>query len=314
MASFLVLVSFLALVPLRPAQAWSTAPALAVKQLAEVFARKIESVILGAAKQAAAKAINMAVSRIVGGGSGEPMFITNWESYLVQKPRQETQTYMNDYLSQVTRGKGASANYIPAEGVGQGAFASGMGINGNYTQALVESMKKTTLDNSRPSLNENTVNPAMLFAKGNFKEFNSSLSSLQVPWALRANLEETEAKVLADKQATAAAKGVAGQGFTGQEKDGSTITPAALIKEEMANVEDIGNKVVAGANGIGEVLASAAVNMLTKTITQGIGNAASKVSNKAKEDPYFSSFGQAAVESYNATAGTGSTAAGSGNN
>lgn len=117
-------------VPTHPAQAWVASEIAIATATYEQMFQLIKSALLGALKQVAATTINQIVSNMVGGGSGSgPMFITDWQDYLINQPARNTQAYMNDYLTQLTRGQGSVASYVPNkafEGTGPGSFNTGM--------------------------------------------------------------------------------------------------------------------------------------------------------------------------------------------
>jgi hypothetical protein len=130
------------------------------------------------------------MSKIVGGGaSGKPMFITDWGDYLAKQPRQKTQKYMNDYLTQMTRGRGSVANYVSNsvfEGVGVGAFNTGVSQYGNHSSRLKAiGQKRIDKRSGTGSIPTPTFsgNPGSMFDEFNFKQLDVYLDGVNNPWA-----------------------------------------------------------------------------------------------------------------------------------
>jgi hypothetical protein len=89
--------------------------ASALKQVQEELALSLHGAITGALKQAFAKVMNTQISVMIGGGNGKgAMFITNWQTFLVNDPQKQAHLYMNDFFSRTTQGRGSSSNYRPA--------------------------------------------------------------------------------------------------------------------------------------------------------------------------------------------------------
>ncbi|MDQ1283811.1 MAG: hypothetical protein QG620_159 [Patescibacteria group bacterium] len=238
------------------------------KQMLEEIHERITGIMLGMLKQQAMTMLNQQISKLVGGSStSSAMFITDWQSYLVKEPEEKTKLYMNDYLSQVTKGRGSSTGYI-----GEGFSGSG-----NYSKQLVEIGKKTTVD--KPAVPQMTYegDPSQMFAGGNFKNLSLYLSGINNPWAFSINAQSEYQKKLEEEKKIAETKAVANEAFKSNEKKvddkGKTIviTPGSLIKENMANVQDLGNKIIASATHPEEIISAVVQQMITKAIQQGVG-------------------------------------------
>jgi len=278
--------------------AWDAIPAASFKQMLEEISKRIEGIILGALKQQAAKMLNQQTNKLVGGGKGkQPMFITNWQSYLVKQPQNNTKVYMNDYLSKITSGKGSTTGYQSSSGIG-GLLGSGSSVSskvgslissllggggGSYSSQLVQQAKKTVVSPPQPKMTFQG-NPSKMLAQGNFKLLDSFLSGINNPWTFMANAAAENQKQLADQKKIAQTKAVAYQGFkgTGENKKGTGAikTPGSLVKDNTANVQDIGNKIIAAATHPEEVISAVVTKMITQVITQGIGNVQQMISKQ----------------------------------
>ena len=263
----------------RNASAWDAIPAAVVKQVMEEMTTLVNGLIRGLLKTMAATVINTTVSAMISGGSGGPKFITNWENYIVRQGAQKANSYVNDYLTQAGQGRGSSSGYAPApgfEGIGQGAFNMGVGAYTNYSARLVEQAKAAVLNESVPKITAN-FNPSTMLSGGTFKKLSQLGSGVNNQWALNVSAEEKKLQELEDAKNVAMAKAIAGAGFIGTEKNGQTITPGSVVKENLTNTQNIGNQIIAAANTIPEIVTGLVTKIVTQAINQGIGTIQSQI-------------------------------------
>ena len=281
-------------------EAWDAIPAAIYKQALETIADRIKGIIMGALKKQAAKMLNQQTNKLLGGkgGKGGAGFITNWQDYLVKQPQNNTKTYMNDYLSKVTAGKGSTTSYKSNEGIGgmlgggsSGGSASGSllgsltgsGGGGSYSSQLVNMAKKDTVNQAQPKMTFQG-SPSQMFAKGNFKQFDSFLSGINNPWMFDANAQTEYQKKLAEEKKIAQTKAISYQGFKGVGEDkkgkGTIKAPGSLVKDNTANTQDIGNKIIASAQHPEEVISAIMTQMINQMMTQGIGNIGQMISKQ----------------------------------
>ena len=236
--------------------------------LSQIF-DMIKGMMVGMMKQMAVQQITNQMNSTIGGGSsGGAKFITDWQDYLVGQPQSITQSYMNDYISQMTRGRGSLSGYSSGR-AGEGFMGSG-----NYISALNQNAQNII----NPKMPQITYegDPSQMFASGNFKNLGTYTSGINNPWALNAHVSEQYNQKLAENKANAQARAIANQGFinTGEENgNGISSFPGILTKEGMANAQDLGNKIIGGANSIQEVITSVVSQMMTKSIQQGFSGA-----------------------------------------
>lgn len=280
--AFIILFAFsfsLAPLPAKKADAWLSIPAAIVNAGLKTLLEMIQKVLVGALKQVAATTINQMVSKIAGGGaSGGAMFITDWQDYLIKQPARNTQLYMNSYLTQMTQGKGNISGYTPNrafEGTGPGSFNTGMSQYGNYFSRLVADTQSTLGRSLSPPTYQG--NPAQMFAKGNMKDLSTYVSGNNSPWAFKWNAKAEEMQSLEEERDLYMAKSIAGGGFTGKEVGGKTVTPGAVVRDSLSNSEDLGNKIIAGASSLPEVLTAVVTKLVTKSIQNGVGNVQARV-------------------------------------
>lgn len=245
---------------------WGEFPAQIFKMGLDTIIKMIQGVILGAAKQKAAQSLNSSISSLIGGSSTQgAMFITDWTDYLVTTPATNTSTYINDYLSQITQGRGSSSGY------------EGVGGSGSYAQQLVTDAKSVTTETTTPTTSYEGDPSQNLFDEGNFDNMNLLFSDVSFRPIFIANGTVEYQKKLAQEQAIATAKSIAYAGFKGTEQSGMITNPGSLVMQNMANVQDIGNKVLANAQNIPEVITSIVQQMITSSIQNGIGQVQSAV-------------------------------------
>ncbi|MDP1619483.1 MAG: hypothetical protein U0944_01880, partial [Candidatus Moranbacteria bacterium] len=237
-----------------------------------IMRETINGITMGALKQMAIQTINTEISVAVGGSSSQnSRLIGNYRDFLHIEPLQKTNRYMNDYLSQITRGRGSEAGYIPNEGFGAGAFVGGLN-HGNYIAQLRQSAMAVTVDRSEP-IPTYIGNPRQnMFANGNMDNFNLYLSGVNNPWAFNLNAEQKYQERLAVEKEAAQTEAIAGQGYKGTRQGDTITTPGSLISATMSNVQNLGLSVLASARNTPEVVTATVQNILTQSIQNGIGN------------------------------------------
>ncbi len=270
----LLLSAVIILVPLESvrADAWGANYSAAIlKQTMELIAQQIHGAIMGALKQAAVQTINSTVSNLVsgGGGSGGAMFITDWDDYLVGQPLKKTELYMNDFFTLTTRGSGSSSNYVSSSG-------SGEGVSGSYTNYLVEQAKKTTTESTLPQtdLSDYVSDPSKMFSAGNWRGFSAFVSNpANNPFGYTLMSQSAYQEKLEKEKDEARTKAMSYQGYTAKESNGRVITPGSTIASMQADVQDLGNKILASAQSVPEIITAVVTRIATNAIRQGIGNA-----------------------------------------
>jgi len=283
--STFLLMATLMVIPGHPAQAaiWPGIDPIITRALDTVW-ETLKSALTGVIKQMGAQMINKAVSLIVSGGSGGPKFITKYEDYLVKKSGAAANRYVNDYLTQVTQGRGSSSSYTPAsgfEGVGKNAFNSGVGAYTNYAGQMVEQAKNTVVNSTLPKVTMN-VNPSQMFSSGTFKNVSRYGSGINNQWAFNARAEQEKQIAEANARLVAQTKAVAGQGFIGTEKNGYTVTPGSVAKDALTNAQNIGNQVIASAPSMIEAMIGMVVRtVVTNALNEGIGNIQSQIQKQS---------------------------------
>jgi len=289
------------------AHAWETYVTVPLGVMMKNMLDVIKGIILGAAKKKAVEALQQeATALITGKSSGGPMFVSDWQAYLIKQPQATANLYINDYISKITSGRGSISGYVSNgriganlklsqnyEGVGPGSFAYGMGgisaahasslssnsgSAGNYISQLVAGAKKLTTETPEIKVTYQG-NPSQMFSdpKNGFKNLNLYLSGINNPWAFNMNIQSELEKKKAELEKVATAKVVAGQGFPGLESGGLTTSPGILIKDQLSKIQNMGVDVVANATNIQEVVVSLATSMINQTMTQGIGQIQSMV-------------------------------------
>ncbi|MFA7208660.1 MAG: hypothetical protein WC120_00085 [Parcubacteria group bacterium] len=238
-----------------------------------IMRETINGIKMGALKQVAIQTINTEISLAVGGSSSQnSRIIGNYRDFLHIEPLQKTNRYMNDYLSQITRGRGSEAGYIPNEGFGAGAFVGGLN-HGNYIAQLRQSAMAITVDRNEP-IPTYIGNPRQnMFSNGNMDNFNLYLSGVNNPWAFNLNAEQKYQERLAIEKEAAQTEAVAGQGYKSTRQGDAITAPGALIGATLANVQNLGLNVLASARNTPEVVTATVQNILTQSIQNGIGNA-----------------------------------------
>ncbi|MFA7319287.1 MAG: hypothetical protein WC022_01685 [Parcubacteria group bacterium] len=248
-----------------------------IQRMLDTIYQTIQGIIMGAAKQAAVKMLNSQIDSLVSGnGSGGDgaAFITDWRDYLVIQPQNSTDTYMNSYLTKMTGGRGSSSGYS----------SEGFSGAGNYASSIVQMEKNNMTQRGKIPQMTYQSDPSKMFNSGNFKNLELYLSGVNNPWAADIAFQNAYQRKLDEQTLMQQTRAIAYQGFKGTSSgtgDDETVTyPGSLTKDSVANVENIGNNVIASAQSIPEVISSVVSQMITKAIQKGFDGIQKSVQNE----------------------------------
>jgi len=263
---------------------WGESMAASIwKQISENIWTQIQGVILTNLKMVAVRAINRQIEGLVAGVNGSgALFITNWQQYLIQIPREENQLYMNDLLSQSTRGKCSGLNY---ESIAKGNFDM------NYISSLCQSARYGGSGANalfQVTIDQYSSAPLRDIQEGNFRTLNAMLPNpANNPFGFSMLAWEAQQRDLAQRQERAKTEAVAGQGYLGVKKNGITVTPGRTVADLIENVKTLGNNIMAGASNpaefIGGVIAqvaNAAINQMLQKGFEQVDAAIAREQNK----------------------------------
>jgi hypothetical protein len=240
--------------------------------------KQIGGMIMGAAKQAAVSAIESQVSSLISGGSSGSqgaLFITNPNQFLFLEPKNKARVMMDDFFTFTTRGTNSAVNYVSN---------SASGNMGSYTSYLVQQAKQS-IDGtvSQNDLSQYTTDPSDLFGQGNWRAFSAYISNpANNPYGFTLMTEQAYNNLVEQQQQEAMARYIAGRGYKDVESDGQTITPASTVESIYNQVLDTGNKVLAQAQTLPELITATVTRMITSKLTQGIGNIQSNLNKELR--------------------------------
>jgi len=250
---------------------------------------EIANTLLGSLKQAAFQTINNTVNNAISQGASGPMFITNWEDFLINDPQRKADLYMNDFFSSITSGRGgfsysssrsifglsynASGEKIAGEStMREGIFPSSEFIGNNYQNLLVEGARNITINSSIPKCE--VTDPSGMFKDNNWSQFATIVGVDSCnKFGFNNIAQTTYSSIIEKEQKVNSAIGQAGQGFLPKMSGNTIITPGSTIAAIQAQTEDLGNKIIAAAKSPQEVITSLVTKLATRTIQQGIGQA-----------------------------------------
>lgn len=249
----------------RNAFAWDAVMGAFAHRALDTVYNTIQGITLGMLKKQAVSALNQEVSFLVTGRSSQgAMFVTDWHDYLIAQPQKQAQLYMNAYIDQATSGRGSLSQYIPAGFEGFGLSVA------NYNNQLKIGATASIVNPATPKTTY-VGDPSQMFAQGNFRNLSLYLSGINNPWAFNLHMQEVMDKKKQEFQTAALAEGQAGQGVLGTKSNGKITNPGILVKEQIAGVQDLGNKIIAAAQSVPEVISSVVSQMITQSLSQGIG-------------------------------------------
>lgn len=267
----IITLAVLVIIPFHRARAdvWgANAMAAILKHTMERIDAEIHGAIMGALKIAAAESINSTVSSLIsGGGTSGAMFITDWDDWLYNQPAEQTKLYMNDFLTLTTAGKGSSSNYI-ATGQGEGVTGSALAQHiQSYKNSMENNIPQYDLDSTCEDLS--TV-PSSEFWRCWSASHSNDMNNYfgrELVWDSASISKQTR------EEQKAAYTAMSYKGFKPQTSGSSVITPGSTIADMYSNTQDLGNKIIASAQSIPEVITAVVTRIATNAIRQGIGNA-----------------------------------------
>ena len=254
----------------------------------------INGIIVGTLKQQAVRMLSIQVDMLAGNGSGgKPSFIVNWETYLADEPQNATNLYMNDYISQMTRGRNTLSLYS--------AKNFSMENSSSYAARLGQTIQVLSNAKNPDSITQLTYEgePSQMFASNNFKNMEHYLSGVNNPWSFNINIQNEQQRYLENKKSQALAMSIAYQGFRGTPGDSpeSIANPGSLVKSALENTQDMPNRILQSASSIPEVATALVTQMINKTVTQGFTSVRSKTSKtNANVNRYTNATNQAVNE------------------
>lgn len=209
------------------------------------------------------------------GGSDGAKFITDWRDALQTQPDEVTQVQMKNLFS--TLGKGKDGGY-EATGGGSG-----------YASAMLEDVKKSVLDNSKPeviNLAEYGVNEAsaIFTNQKNMRAFMTAYgSSGKIGNKIEATLYAESQKMIFDEmnKKLAEAQAISNGGFYSATSNGQVITPGATIRDMMASAQAMSFQQLANTDNIAEVVAGLLSRVISGAIDEGIGEAKKNSQNNS---------------------------------
>lgn len=275
---FALIFAFFSLLPAgaKEAGAWQGFVYEIFKQNLEIMRETINGIMLSAAKQQAIQALNEEINYLItGNSSSSAMYITDWKDYLVEQPAQEAKKIiLNDYISQVTSGRGSISGYSSS--------SSSEGF-GNYSSSLTQIAQNTVESYSATPTVTYSGDPSLMFENSTFKDMDSYLSGINNPWTFNDHVEQKYQEEKSKAEQVNFAKSIAGQGFLGKESNGITLTPGSLVKENVAKIQNAGIDVVTNATRVQEVITAVVTQMISKSIQQGIGSIQNSVHKEISE-------------------------------
>lgn len=266
-----VLVIFVLSAPRAHAEQWGTNYyASRMKQMMEQIYIQIQSALLGSLKMAAVQTLNMQIDQLIGGGSGQPLFITNYRDFLYSQPVKKTDIYMNDLYTLSMRGTFSSANYM-------GLDSSVSRIVGNYQSYLVSQAKMATAGAivSTFDLDQYSASPTVMFQEGDWRALNAFFSNpANNPFGYSLMAEQAYSSRLAMEQEIQRTMAQS-SGYLPAISGGRVVTPAGAIAAVTNDIKTLGNRIIAAANNPGEFLSGVIVSFVNRTVNslvqRGIG-------------------------------------------
>ncbi len=261
------------------ADVWGAAMAASIfKQAQEELTLRLNGAILGALKQATVQVMNTQISMMVGGGNGKgPMFIANWQTFLVADPQRQASTYMNDFFSMTTHGRN-TANYRQ-EGIAMGSQPGCVGRfcpgdTTNYDSYLVNGAR-SAMNSGLPNVDlMNYGSPTQIFS--NWRTFSAGMSPNNYPASYTLKAQEAHAAYVAQEERKADVQAIAYNGFKAVEKNGTVQTPGYTVGQLVGDVQNLNLSAGFNTDNVAAFVSSMGSSFIGIAMTEGLN----KVNNE----------------------------------
>lgn len=234
---------------------------------------QIQGSLMASLEIAANQTIKNTIDNTISQGlNGQAMFVTNWESFLFGQPLGTANLAMNDFYTLTTGGRYSMANYtVPNLSMSREGIL-------NYSSYLVQGARSAIAAGqqipTRPTILEYTNDPSQMFASGNWRAWNEFYSvPTNTPWGYQIAAQDYYNSVFSRQQIINSTMGQAYSGYMPQIKNGFVVTPGSTVAAIQANVEDLGNKIIAGATHPVQIISALVTRLAVKTLQTGIGAA-----------------------------------------
>jgi hypothetical protein len=292
----------------KPANAWLSPMAAAMKQAMEEISYQIKGMIMGSLKQAAIKMLSKQMDRFISGTSSNgARFITNWEDYLIDNPTRNAQRYANDYISRAISGRGSvsykkasnsvlGASTVAGEGFGKEAVLGETDTTSSsvsYPETLQTMAQDSIIEPKEWQLTYQD-DPVDMFQSDSLANMNLLLmgngNGGNTIWDANAAISAEYSAALEKEKQIASAESLSNQGFISEKSDGTVTKPGILFKEMKANEENLPNLAMSSATSIGELIAatvskaiSGAINKTVSGVEKTVNREVTKVTNKTTQ-------------------------------
>lgn len=262
----------------KPVYAWDAIPAELLGQAIQKIVDFLDQFLRGIAKSLAVQMAVRQANKLTGDGhKNGPSFITDYKRYIYSIALDESMVFVNDFLTETLGAKYSGLVYVAASGNLQS-------LGRNYMSYLAAEANAGLRDTNfcKYNLDQYTNNPLTSLQNGDWRVFNALVANpCNNPTGYTYEVKRAFQEDLQRRSDLARTRAIAGQGFTGTEKNGVITSPGSLIKDMTAEVNNSAMKLIPQATGWGEVLSAAAgafVNqVMTNMIQRGFESVAKKV-------------------------------------
>ncbi|MFZ2975173.1 MAG: hypothetical protein WA055_00905 [Candidatus Moraniibacteriota bacterium] len=249
----------------------------------------IDGLMVGTLKQQAVIMLSMQVDALAGrGAGGQASFIVNWEDYLINEPQNKTNLYMNDYISQMTRGRNSSSLYSTEGFSGPNNYAAQLGQVGQL------------LGNAKNPQVTYEGNPRQALQSGTFKNLGNSVKRPNYLPGVYTTLQTERQRVLENEEKIAMAKGIAGGGYLGVPGDspGTETMPGSTVGALMNSKQTMPDRLLEAASSVPEIATALVTQMTSRLVMQGFVSVKSKTAKATAGATKYTGAASSAMTTY----------------
>lgn len=296
-ASILLVCFIFSTTPVASAYWGEAIMAAMLKRMLDTIIEQIRSMLVSALKQAAAEMINSTVNNMIGsGGTDGAMFITDWQEFLIDNPSKKAALHMNDFFSSLSQGKAYSSNYASLGSSFFGEKKQGNrlasanlssfiseGASSNFYSYLENAGRKAISNNLLKVNSYEFCSDPFNFSKNGNWNWNCYANTAGINFETQLASADELAAIQEIENRKALTQAIAYQGYKGQGSGDLISTPGSYIKDINSQAADVGNKSLAAATNVAEVVTAMVTKVVTQTLKQGIGQAKQQIQKKVND-------------------------------
>jgi len=254
------------------AKAWETWASIPMGIGIEQALDALWAVLLSTMKKAAVKTLSEQIEKMVSGGSGENQIIMDYEDFIYNSIKEESEEYMSDFFSSLQAGATPGERDMLRD------------VENSLRLKISPMEPKSTLSEIVNSPSGNPIDAIFdqRYGGGTKALLSYEFDPYNNPFTAYSNSAKVMTKKLTQLQDAQRSESIAGQGFATM-VSGNKVMPGSIYQHLVATAEASPIDMITNATKWQEVIASFATTLIGSAIKNGISTTSnSKRTNKRR--------------------------------